>query len=61
MGLSFWENLFLVLMALVVIVWMIPSIKAKAMPKKDVKADWIGALLPIGLVLLFVVFLLVIV
>ena len=55
--LSTWENLLLGALALLVIFWMKPGIKAAMEKSKTAKADWPGLLIPLVLVVLFVMFL----
>lgn len=55
--LSLWENLFLGAIALVVIFWMKPGIKAALEKSKTAQSDWPGALMPLALVIVFVLFL----
>jgi len=57
MELSVWENVFLGAMALGLIFWMWPGIKASLQQNKEVPADWLGVLIPIAGVVLFVIFL----
>jgi len=57
MELSVWENVFLGAMALGLIFWMRPGIKSSLQQSKDVPSDWLGALIPITGVVLFVIFL----
>lgn len=55
--LSTWENLLLGTVALLVIFWMQPGIKAALEKSKTAKADWLGLLVPLAIVALFVLFL----
>jgi hypothetical protein len=55
--LSTWENLLLGALALLMIFWMKPGIKAAMEKSKTAKSDWSGLLIPLVLVVLFVVFL----
>ncbi len=57
MELSLWENLLLGVMVVGIILWMRPGIKASMQQSRDAKPDWMGALIPIGFVVMFVVFL----
>jgi len=57
MELSLWENLLLGVMVVGVILWMRPGIKASMQQTRDAKSDWMSVLLPIGFVVMFVVFL----
>ena len=59
--LSSWENLLLGALALLLIFWMSPGIKAALAKSKTAKADWTGFLIPISLVILFVMLLIVMV
>jgi len=54
---SIWENLLLGVMVLGVILWMRPGIKTSMQQPREAKSDWMSALLPIGFVVMFVVFL----
>ncbi len=58
---SIWENLFLGVAALGIIVWMGPGIKASLARSKEAPTDWMGALMPIAGVVLFVIFLIMMV
>jgi hypothetical protein len=55
--LSTWENLLLGALAILMFFWMKPGIKAALEKSKTVKSDWLGLLIPLGLVVLFVLFL----
>jgi len=57
MEFSLWENLLLGVMVVGVILWMRPGIKASMQQTRDAKSDWMSVLLPIGFVVMFVVFL----
>lgn len=57
MEFSMWENIFVGLMAVGLIFWMGPGIKASMARSKDAESDWAGFLLPIAAVIIFVVFL----
>jgi len=57
MELSLWENILLGVMVLGIIVWMRPGIKTSMQIGKNAESDWMGLLLPIGLVAMFVIFL----
>ncbi|MDD5580335.1 MAG: hypothetical protein PHY16_13770 [Methylobacter sp.] len=54
---STWESVLLGAMVLLIIFWMGPGIKASIEQSKNAKPDWAGLLMPIGLVVLFVIFL----
>jgi hypothetical protein len=51
------ENLVLGALALLLLFWMTPGIKAAIARSKQTPADWQSVVLPIGLVVLFVLFL----
>jgi hypothetical protein len=55
--LSTWENVLLGALALLVIFWVKPGIKAALEKSKTAKADWPGVLVPLALVALFIMFL----
>ena len=52
-----WENLLLGVMAVLVIFWFRPGIKATLEQSRRAEKDWMGLLVPIGFVIMFVVFL----
>lgn len=54
---SVWENLLMGAIALLVIFWMKPGIKGALAQSRQAPSDWAGVLLPIGLVVLLVIFL----
>jgi hypothetical protein len=56
-SLSTWENVLLGALALLMIFWMKPGIKAALEKSKTAKTDWAGLLIPLVLVVLFVLFL----
>lgn len=55
--LSNWENLALGAMALLLLFWMQPGIKAAMARSKQTPSDWRSVLLPLGFVVMFVLFL----
>lgn len=57
MEFSLWENILLGVMVLGVIFWMRPGIKSSIQLSKNAESDWVGVLLPIAFVVIFVVFL----
>lgn len=57
MEFSLWENLLLGVMVVGIILWMRPGIKASMQQTREAKSDWMGVLVPIGFVVMFVVFL----
>jgi hypothetical protein len=52
-----WESLILGALALLLLFWMQPGIKAALARGKQTPSDWPSVLLPIGLVVMFVLFL----
>lgn len=54
---STWETILIGLVALLVIFWFGPGIKATQERAKSAEADWGAVLIPLGLVALFVFFL----
>ena len=52
-----WETIIIGLIALLAIFWFSPGIKAALERGKQVKADWPAVLIPLGVVVLFVFFL----
>ncbi len=57
MEFSIWENLLMGIMVIGVILWMRPGIKASMQESRGAKHDWMGVLVPIGFVIIFIVFL----
>ncbi len=57
MEFSLWESLLLGVMVLGIIFWMRPGIKASMKVSRNAKSDWVGLLIPIGFVIMFVLFL----
>jgi TRAP-type C4-dicarboxylate transport system permease small subunit len=57
MELSLWENLLMGVMVVGVILWMRPGIKASMQQTREAKSDWMSVLIPIGFVVIFIVFL----
>ncbi|WP_424946735.1 hypothetical protein [Candidatus Spongiihabitans sp.] len=52
-----WEKLMIGVFALIIIFWFFPGIKATLEKSRQAPKDWGGALIPIGLVVLFILFL----
>ena len=57
MQLEIWESILLGIMTLGLVFWVGPGIKATLQRSKEAPKDWLGALVPIGGVVLFVIFL----
>ncbi len=55
--LSTWENILLGALALLMIFWMTPGLKAALEKSKTAQSDWRGVLIPLVLVVFFIVFL----
>ena len=53
-----WEKVLLGVMALLVVLWFRPGIKAAMRQSREAEKDWAGVLIPLALVVLFVIFLL---
>ena len=58
---STWESILLGAMVILLIFWFRPGIKATWEQSRNTESDWGSLLLPLGLVILFVVFLIMIV
>jgi hypothetical protein len=54
---ALWEQILLGVLALLVLFWMGPGVKAALERSRDAPRDWQGVLIPLGLVLIFVLFL----
>lgn len=52
-----WEKLVVGALALLVLFWFFPGIKPMMAKSKAARQDWPGLLIPIGLVVVFVLFL----
>lgn len=61
MELSIWENLLLGVMVIGIIFWMRPGIKQTMQISKKAESDWMGVLVPITFVVMFIVFLIAVV
>lgn len=57
MGMALWEQLALGAVALLVVFWFRPGIKAALKQSEQAEKDWAGILLPIAAVVLFIFFL----
>ncbi len=57
MELSLWENILLGAIAIGVILWMKPGIKSSLLHGEKAESDWMGLLVPLGFVVIFVIFL----
>lgn len=55
-SMALWEQLALGAVALLVIFWFKPGVKAALKQSEEAEKDWAGILLPIGCVVLFVIF-----
>ncbi|HIL92103.1 MAG TPA: hypothetical protein EYG50_05060 [Cycloclasticus sp.] len=56
-GMALWEQVTLGAVALLVIFWFKPGIKAALKQSEEAEKDWAGILLPVAAVILFVIFL----
>ncbi len=54
---SGWENLLLGLLVLAMLFWMGPGIKATMAKSRATKSDWPAVIVPVGFVIMFVIFL----
>ncbi|MBL4783740.1 MAG: hypothetical protein JKX92_16015 [Porticoccaceae bacterium] len=57
MGMALWEQIALGAVALLVIFWFRPGIKVALKQSEEAEKDWVGILLPVAAVILFVFFL----
>jgi len=51
-----WEQLLLGVIAVVLLIWFVPGVKAKLEQSKQAEKDWPGLLIPIAAVVALVVF-----
>lgn len=58
---AWWENLILGALLLLVVLWMQSGAKSALQRSKNKPSDWGSVLMPLGFVVLFVVFLIVMV
>ena len=56
-SLETWEKLVIGALAVLVLFWFFPGIKPMLEKSKDAPKDWAGLLLPIGFVILLILFL----
>jgi hypothetical protein len=59
-SLSTWESVLLGAMLILILFWFGPGINATMERSRNAEKDWRGLLLPIGAVVLFVIFLIMI-
>ncbi len=52
-----WEQVLIGVFALLVLLWFFPGIKTMLERSKEAEKDWTGLLIPIGLVVAFIIFL----
>ena len=52
-----WEKIVLGILVALVLVWFFPGLKRASEESKDAPRDWGGVLLPLGAVVLFIIFL----
>jgi hypothetical protein len=52
-----WEKLIIGVFALLILFWFFPGIRPMLEKSKDAPKDWAGVLIPVGLVVLFIIFL----
>ncbi len=52
-----WEQVLIGVFALLALLWFVPGIKPMLQKSKDAEKDWSGLLIPVGLVVVFVIFL----
>ena len=52
-----WEKVVIGIFMVVLLFWFLPRIKPRLEQDRNAPKDWIGVLIPVGLVVLFVVFL----
>lgn len=57
MDTSVWEQLLFGALVILLVWWMRPGIKAATAISKQAQPDWQGLLLPLGFVVMFVIFL----
>lgn len=57
MEMALWEQIALGAIAILAIFWFKPGIKTALKQSEEAEKDWPGVLLPIGAVVLFIVFL----
>ena len=55
------ETILLAALAILVVFWFRPGIKATLEQSRKAEKDWKGALIPLGIVVLFVIFLITLV
>jgi hypothetical protein len=58
---TWWENIILGVLVLMVVLWMQAGTRSALQRSKNAPSDWVSVLLPLGFVVLFVIFLIVMV
>ncbi len=53
-----WEKVVVAILAIGLVIWLYPSLKQSMAESKEAKKDWKGVLIPLGVVVIFVMFLL---
>ena len=52
-----WEKIVVGILAVLVLFWFFPGMRRQMEKSKDAPSDWGGVLLPLGAVVLFIIFL----
>ncbi len=53
-----WEKVVVAILAVGLVIWLYPGLKQSMAQSKEATKDWKGALIPLGIVVIFVIFLL---
>ncbi len=56
-----WEKVIVAILVIGLLIWLYPSLKQSMVESKEAEKDWKGILIPLGMVVVFVAFLLAII
>ncbi len=56
-----WEKVIVAILVIGLLIWLYPSLKQSMAESKEAEKDWKGILIPLGMVVVFVAFLLAII
>lgn len=54
---ALWEQIVVGILAILVLFWFVPGLRASIERSKDAPKDWAGVLIPIAVVVLFIILL----
>lgn len=57
-GIETWEKVIVAILAVGLVIWLYPNLKQSMAQSREATKDWKGILIPLGIVIIFVIFLL---